>query len=168
MVTIIRHRITYLVNSSYLLILPFTLSNNIILRSVLSIPCILSMSDVVDLVQGKIVCLGFNQVFMLRLVSRGNGLPDGVYYGTSFYCTWPLSSPIQYTASIETITSVSQDTYFGNLVVTHNFSKAVSRVSWYDLILILFLGVSLTINKNWTKLLLLTSWPKTTLVVLFY
>ena len=86
-VTSIRYRITYLINNSYLLILPFTLGNNITLRSVLSIPGILSMSDVVDLVQGKIVCLGFNQVFILRLVSRGNGLPDGVYYDTSFYCT---------------------------------------------------------------------------------
>ena len=58
---VIRYRTPYLINNTSLLIISFALGNDVVLRSILGIPCLLVMSVVVDLVQGQVVCSELNQ-----------------------------------------------------------------------------------------------------------
>ena len=64
MTTIIWYQTPYLINNASPLIISFALGNNVALRSVLDIPCLLAMGAVVDLVQGQLECSELNQEFM--------------------------------------------------------------------------------------------------------
>ena len=75
MTEVIEHRTLYLINSTYPLIPYFSLCNDVALRTVLDIPCLLAMGTVVDLVKGQFICSKINQVFILQLDHPGKGLP---------------------------------------------------------------------------------------------
>ena len=52
MTIVIRYQTPYLINNTSPLILPFSLGKDVALRSILGIPCLLTMGAVVDLVKG--------------------------------------------------------------------------------------------------------------------
>ena len=56
MTKMIQYKVPYIINKSFLLILSFTLGNNIILRIVLGISCLLTMGAVVGLAKSKLIC----------------------------------------------------------------------------------------------------------------
>jgi len=56
MTTVIQYRTPYLINNTSPLILSFALDNDVALRSILGIPCLLAMGTVVDLVQDQLKC----------------------------------------------------------------------------------------------------------------
>ena len=138
MTAVIWYRTPYIINNIYPLILSFALGNDVELRSVLDILFNLAMGGVVDWVNGQLICSELDQVFMLQLDPSGKELLDGATYDTFFATVpggipsnvLPLFSSIQYTTFDERITTFSLNTYSSNLVVTNNYFKAVSRVSW--------------------------------------
>ena len=136
MTTVIRYRTVYLINNISSLILSFALGDNVALRNVFGIPCLLAMGAVVDLVQGHLKCSELNQDFNLQLDSLGKGLPDGTNFDTSFTTVsdsvpsndLPLSSFLQYTSSNDSTTPIYQQDYSNHLIVTDDYSQGcISR-----------------------------------------
>ena len=76
MTAVIRYKTPYLIHNSDSLILSFSLGTDVVLRSVLGIPCLLAMVAVVDLINGQLNCKELNSVFPLQLDPPGKGLPD--------------------------------------------------------------------------------------------
>ena len=133
---VIRYQIPYLINNIPPLVIFFALGNDIALRNVLSIPCLLAMGEIVGVLKVKLKCSELNKEFSLQLIPQGKGLPDGTNFDTSFTKVsdsvssnvTPLSSFFLYTSSDDTITPVSRQNYSNNLVVTgHSFQGCISR-----------------------------------------
>ena len=110
--TVIWYRTPYLINNTSLLIPPFTLGNDVTLRTIIDVPCLLAIGAVVDLVQCHLKCSELNQEFNLQLDPSGKGLPNVTNFNASF-TTIPddvpsnvpnLSSSLQYISSNDTIT----------------------------------------------------------------
>ena len=56
MASVIRYRKPYLINNTSSVILSFALVKDIVLRSILGVPCLLAVDAVVDLVKGQLQC----------------------------------------------------------------------------------------------------------------
>ena len=141
MTAVIWYRTPYLINNTSPLIFSFALGKDVALRSVLGISCLLVMGAVVDLVKGQLRCSELDQEFMLQLDPPGKGLPDGteidslnssVPAGVPSNVP-PLASTLKYTSSDGIITTVIQNTFSNNLVVTDtSFHGCVSRELVYN------------------------------------
>ena len=82
MTVVIRYRTPDLINNTSLFILFFALGNDVALRCVLGIPCLLAMGTVFHILQGQLKCSEFNQEFNLQLDPPGKGLPNGTNFDT--------------------------------------------------------------------------------------
>ena len=126
MTAVIRYKTLYLIHNIDPLILSFALGIDVALRSVLSIPCLLVIGTVANLVNGQLDYKELNSVFPLQLDPSRKDLPDGALYdsfsnaaldGIPINILTKDCSTLQYTASNDTITPVSEVTYSSNIVV---------------------------------------------------
>ena len=67
---------SYLINMRDILIITFTLVNNISLRRVIGLPMLLVLGGLVDFVKGYFVCSKVNCTFLLTLDLLGRRLPE--------------------------------------------------------------------------------------------
>ena len=121
MIAVIRYNTLYNHSNTSPLILSFVLGTDVALHSVLGIPYLLAMGTVVNLVKGKLVYSELNNESLIQLDPPGKGLIDSTTFH-SFSAVVPdcipsnvptlVCLPLQYTASDDTISPVSQATYF--------------------------------------------------------
>ena len=141
MAAVIRYRTSYLINVTSPLTISFALDKDVVLRSVLGIPCLLAISAVFNLVNGQLRCFEPNQEFMLQLSPPYKGLPDRTNFDSSTTSVpagvpsnvSPLISTLQYSSSNGIITPVPHNNFSNNLVVTDtSFLGCVSREFVYN------------------------------------
>ena len=73
--------IRYFINDAYSLILYFSLGNDVVLYIILgSIPCLLALCAIFDLIKGQLVCTELNQKCMLQLDISSKELSDNTNY----------------------------------------------------------------------------------------
>ena len=114
MTAVIRYRTPYLINKTSPFILSFALGKDVLLRSVIGVLCLLTISAVVDLVKGQLQCSELAQEFMLQLNHLDKELPDRTNFDNSINSVHagvssnvpPLSSTFQYTSSDSIMTPV--------------------------------------------------------------
>ena len=66
MIVVIRYRTPFLINEMLSLLFYFALENYAILRSFLVLSSPLTMSTIVDLVTGELMCIELNNIFLLQ------------------------------------------------------------------------------------------------------
>lgn len=66
MIVVIRYRTPFLINEMLSLLFYFALENYVILRSFLVLSSPLTMSTIVDLVTGELMCIELNNIFLLQ------------------------------------------------------------------------------------------------------
>ena len=93
--TVIWYRTPYLINNTSLLIPPFTLGNDVALRTIIDVPCLLAIGTVVDLLDPSGKGLPSVTNFNASLTTIPDGVPSNVPN---------LSSSLQYISSNDTIT----------------------------------------------------------------
>ena len=131
----IHYKTPYTVTGKGFFVLFCALGNDVSLHSVLSLPTLLAMSAVIDLVKGLFSCIELNRSVPLDLQPPGKGLPEGDTLNNYLRTISPIvstnitsnNSILHYTLGEGIPHPLCLSTPSDNIIVTHQFFQDTTK-----------------------------------------